>query len=259
MGVNISALDSVLEKLAASNEQRFNAHQIAFLAQEDDIAEVGKYLLYKSSGAYAILEAKVEFLCKDNDHPDLLVDFFESEIPGEAICYICGSEYEPDLERSHVVFYFKESYLEDVKKNFVIQQTDSLNLPEDTDLTSTLDFLKLIRANAVFKQGVMHVHIDQSINNSGGNMSGNFNTGNSGSQSYSVQEKDEFGKKYSELLRYIFDKCEESKKEYAIFIAERIKEAFESGNKKQGTNFAKTLQGVVGTVASLTAIAKFFM
>lgn len=115
MGINQVKIDEVLESLAIANEKRFNAHQVASLANESDVLKVNEYLLYKSLGNFGILDAKIETLC-DNGHPDEHFNVGEPLPDYEIECHVCGNEYIPDLEFSHLVFYFKDEYLNDVKK-----------------------------------------------------------------------------------------------------------------------------------------------
>lgn len=115
MSINTVNIEKILEKLALNNEKRFNAYQIAKLSSEMDVMAVNDYLLYRSAENFGILNAKVETLC-DNNHPDKHFNFNEPLPDYEVECRICGCEYIPDLEFSHLVFYFKENYVEEVKK-----------------------------------------------------------------------------------------------------------------------------------------------
>jgi len=115
MSINFVKVEMVLEKLALLNEKRFNAHQIASLSNEIDVMAINDYLLYRSSEPFGILIAKIETLC-DNNHPDAHFEIGEPLPEFEIACRICGCEYIPDIEFSHLVFYFKESFIQDIKK-----------------------------------------------------------------------------------------------------------------------------------------------
>lgn len=125
MNINTLNVDKALEKLALKNEKRFNAHQIAAITNEPDVMTVNDYLIYRSTGPFGILEAKVETIC-DNNHPDEHFNFNEPLPEYEIECRICGCEYIPDLEFSHLVFYFKESFIDEVKKKELNQQSKEL-------------------------------------------------------------------------------------------------------------------------------------
>ena len=121
MSINIANIDNVLENLAILNEKRFNAHQIAILSNEKEVLKVNDYLVYRSTGDFGILEARIETLCPKY-HPDYQLKI-EDKFPNYEIeCYICGEEYIPDLNFSHLVFYFRNEYLEDVKKKKLLEQ-----------------------------------------------------------------------------------------------------------------------------------------
>lgn len=120
MGINTLEVDKTLEKMAFANERRFNAHQVTSLSKEKNVMEVNDYLLYRSIGTFGILNAKIETLC-DNNHPAEHFDIGEPLPKYEVACHICENEYIPDLEYSHLVFYFRESFIADVKKKWLKQ------------------------------------------------------------------------------------------------------------------------------------------
>ncbi|MFS0688981.1 hypothetical protein AB1K89_07045 [Sporosarcina sp. 179-K 8C2 HS] len=138
MSVNTVEIDKVLERLALSNEKRFNAFQVASLANESDPLEVNEYLLYKSEGKFGALTAKIETLCVNN-HPDKHFELGTVLPNYEVECRICDSEYVPDLEFAHLVFYFREVYKQEIeKKNDEIQNEsgkDVLVPPMDEFMT----------------------------------------------------------------------------------------------------------------------------
>lgn len=115
MGFDTYAVDKVLETLAIKEEKRFNAYQVAHLSNQEDVDQVNDYLLYKAQGPFAVLTAKIEILCPEN-HPDAQFQLGEPLPDYEIECYVCGEEYIPDINRSHLVFYFTDQYLENVKK-----------------------------------------------------------------------------------------------------------------------------------------------
>ncbi|RHW38689.1 hypothetical protein D1B33_07395 [Lysinibacillus yapensis] len=121
MSINSTVIENTLEKLALNNEKRFNAYQIASLSNETDVMAVNNYLLYRSDSNFGILNAKIETLC-DNNHPDKHFELNEPLPDYELECRICGCEYIPDMEFSHIVFYFKESYVTEVKKKRLNKQ-----------------------------------------------------------------------------------------------------------------------------------------
>ncbi|WP_214684641.1 MULTISPECIES: hypothetical protein [unclassified Exiguobacterium] len=123
MSIDVGMVDRVLEHLAKDNHRRFNAYQINSASHQSDVEKVNEYLLFRSKGSFAILEAKIETLCEENNHPDEHFDIDEKIPEYEIECRICGNEYVPDLENSHLVFYFKDSYLESVKKKLTIQNS----------------------------------------------------------------------------------------------------------------------------------------
>lgn len=145
MGIKTTAVNMVLEELAYKEEQRFNAHQIAFLSGQRDIEEVNEYLLHLSQGKFASLIAKIEVLCEANDHPDAKYNLNEP-LPSHEICYICGDEYVPTIERSHLVFYFEDSYIQEVKKKGPGSQGDDngveLELPEMREFMYIPDLIR---------------------------------------------------------------------------------------------------------------------
>jgi hypothetical protein len=113
MAINSVHIDIILERIAVQGAFRFNAYQVAALSKEENIDEVNEYLLFKSK--FGVLKAKFEFLCPDN-HPDFQIDLGQ-EIPDNSReCRICEEEYTPDSENSHLVYYFHDQYIEDVKK-----------------------------------------------------------------------------------------------------------------------------------------------
>jgi len=116
MGINTVRIDEVLELLAIANEKRFNAYQVALLSNESDIEAVNDYLIYKAQGRFASLSAKIETLCEANNHPDEHFDIGDQLPNYEIECRICGDEYVPDIDNSHLVFYFTNEFSEAVKK-----------------------------------------------------------------------------------------------------------------------------------------------
>lgn len=125
MGINTLRIDEILEMLALSNEKRFNAYQVASLAKESDPVAVNDYLLYKSDGNYGTLIAKIETLC-DNNHPDMHFNMNEKLPEYEIECRICGEEYLPDLDFSHLVFYCRDSFIKDAKKKTMMNSSCQL-------------------------------------------------------------------------------------------------------------------------------------
>jgi hypothetical protein len=116
MSIDTFKVDEVLENLAFTEHKRFNAYQITTLSMEKDVEAVNDYLIFRSHGKYAILEAKIETLCEANNHPD---EHFPigTELPNYEIeCRICGDEYIPDINNSHLVFYFLDDFIQRVKK-----------------------------------------------------------------------------------------------------------------------------------------------
>lgn len=112
---SIKTLDDILENLAINNEYRFNAYQIASISNEKDVDAVNEYLLHRSDSKYGILTPKVETLCPNN-HPDKHFDFGIPLPVEEVECRICEEIYVPDLNFSHIVFYFKSNYKDEVKR-----------------------------------------------------------------------------------------------------------------------------------------------
>lgn len=144
MRVDTYAVDKVLENLAVREEKRFNAYQIARLSKQEDVEQVNDYLLYKAQGPYAILSAKIETLCPEN-HPDAQFEFGESLPDYEIECYVCGEEYIPDINFSHLVFYFTKDYLENVKKKKSVDDGSNLatdQIPEMNQLMWIPDLIK---------------------------------------------------------------------------------------------------------------------
>jgi len=118
VSINTVQIDSILERLALQDAYRFNAYQIAALSHEDDIVTVNRYLMSKVQ--FGVLNAKLEFLCPDN-HPDFEIEIGRTFPDNLRECRICDEEYIPDLESSHIVFYFDQRYIADVKKKHQYQ------------------------------------------------------------------------------------------------------------------------------------------
>ncbi|MEW9702842.1 hypothetical protein [Paenibacillus sp. SI8] len=113
MNINTVEIDRILEQLALQDAYRFNAYQISALVGEKDVDLVNKYLMFKAH--FGVLEAIIEFLCPNND-PDFQIILGKETPSGIRECRICDKEYTPDLDYSHIVFYFKRTYIEDLKK-----------------------------------------------------------------------------------------------------------------------------------------------
>jgi hypothetical protein len=102
MGINYFAIDDVLKEAYLRGEKRFNAYTVAYWANQPDVKAVNKYLLTKNGN---VLTSRIEFLCKENNHPTASISFGE-RIPGHATCHVCGDEFIPSIEHSNIVYYF---------------------------------------------------------------------------------------------------------------------------------------------------------
>lgn len=112
--VNVKAVDNALEFLALKNFSRINAHQVAYLAGENDVNAVYEYLISKQPW---VLKRYFEIMCP-NFHSAASYERLE-DIPKRWIeCRGCheDAEFIPDLDRIHIVFDFSPEYLAQLKK-----------------------------------------------------------------------------------------------------------------------------------------------
>jgi hypothetical protein len=68
----------------------------------------------------------------------------------------------------------------------------------------------------------------------------------------------EFNSAFDDLMKDITKIPDEMQKQQAEFFAEQLKQAYETKNTSQGQKLLGFLKGSLGTVASLTTIARFF-
>lgn len=113
MSINTVAIDNTLEQLALKNLKRFNAYYVASLSNNQDVDNVNNYLLFKVQ--FGVLRVNIETLCPNNDL-DLHFEINEPFPSHEIECRICSINYVPDLDRTNIVYYFEESFVDEIKK-----------------------------------------------------------------------------------------------------------------------------------------------
>ncbi|MFJ7941141.1 hypothetical protein ACIQYG_22000 [Peribacillus sp. NPDC096622] len=102
MGIDFFKVEDALKEAYMRGETRFNAYTVAFWSNQSDILAVNNYLLSKNGN---VLEARIEFLCDENNHPTGSIKFGE-KIPPSITCHICQNEFIPSLEFSNIIFNF---------------------------------------------------------------------------------------------------------------------------------------------------------
>lgn len=117
--LNINQIDNALKVLAVNNRYRFNAQQVAYLSNNEDIEAVYEYLVSREP---YVLNRRFEVLCPKN------LDSHKSyssikEIPKEWVeCRVCGEEFIPSENLIHIVFSFTPTYLKQLEEEKTLEK-----------------------------------------------------------------------------------------------------------------------------------------
>lgn len=96
------AVDIALHDAHQRGAGRFNAYTVAYWAQVSDVSAVNRYLLSKVG---IQLWANIEFICPNDLTPTAPIAF-NSPVPDEVQCHVCGDFFTPDLDDTNIVFGF---------------------------------------------------------------------------------------------------------------------------------------------------------
>ncbi|CUB46322.1 hypothetical protein SJY89_13975 [Bacillus velezensis] len=95
---------------------------------------------------------------------------------------------------------------------------------------------------------------DVSVNGDNVNVMGDHNQFNK----VTITEKQEIDKAYEELLTEVKKIQDENKRDTIEFMTQQLKEAIDKKDSEKGKKIIPLIQGAIGTIGSLTTIAKFF-
>ena len=108
--VNVLNIENALNFLAEHERFRFNAHQVAYLSQHEDVNAVYNYLITREP---YVVQREYEVMCP-NFHSNGSFKSLEEVGKKWIECRICGIEFISDPENIHIVFSFNPTYLQEV-------------------------------------------------------------------------------------------------------------------------------------------------
>lgn len=277
-------MDKFKEILAFSTVKSFYPTAVLKYAQMTSLEAVFDYLIRCVEDG----ELRINWEVKCNNEEMLCirkilnVNNKDAALNKDVSCDVCGNEFVVSNYNLFPKFEITQEYREIIREDFkkkedlysnkiklkkevrglaqIIKEDNNVpsisfgNLPPQTQLNiQNLENLQVVVSGG----GTMN-HKDRGIH-VGGDINGSPNM-NNGDNVIQVNQviSDETNKLFDDLLKDISEKTDVATKPHMEFLVDKLKEAYEKEDKKEGSKIIGLLQSTLGNIGSLASIASLF-